>query len=257
MKHGFIGFGHLAQALYAGLKYNKTDSFAYTSKNNLHKEIRSMETLEKLVHFADVIWLCVKPQDLQEILDKLKGLDLKNKILVSPVAGKTTKHIEATLGKDVDIIRIMPNLAIAYKKSVTAFFCKKKSEKINQIKNSLKKLGELVEIPEPGFDPFTAIFGSGPAFLLTILKAFEEETLKLNVSLKIADSLIIKLVEGTCEYFKKNHKSQALDVLIQNIVSKGGTTEAGLKKFNENHGHNLLKKVIKAAELRSKEISRN
>ena len=160
MKYGFIGFGNLAKAIWTGLKEDKDIEFAYVDKINNEKEIKSFENISLLVSFSDVIWLCIKPQNLVEVLEELKNINLDGKILVSPVAGKSIKFIQDSLGKNVNIVRIMPNLAIAYGKSVTAY-CVNKGNNIfaEKIKNDLSKLGKVIELPEEKFDLFTAIFG--------------------------------------------------------------------------------------------------
>ncbi len=255
MKYGFIGFGHLAQAIYLGLKDNPDVSFAYTSKHNQHPEIPSFSSLEQLVSFADVLWLCVKPQDLAEVLASFKNIRLKDKIIVSPVASKSISFIEGHLGQKATIVRIMPNLAIAYQKSVTAFFTKnKKSPLVARVKDDLQKLGTVMELPEKHFDLFTAIFGSGPAFLLTILQVFKNKIKELGLNDSEGNDLLIQLASGTLTYFQKNQARQSLEDLIKNITSSGGTTEAGLDYFKKNKLDKLLAQVFEAAENRSKEI---
>ncbi len=255
MKHGFIGFGNLAQAIHQGLKSNKEHSFAYVSKNNLHKKIQSFENLSQLISFADVIWLCIKPQNLTEVLTKLKSIDLKDKIIISPVAGKSIDTIENYLSKNVTVIRIMPNLAIAYKKSVIAYCVNTKNHKLlKSLKKDLKTLGKIVELQEEHFDLFTAIFGSGPAFLLTILQALKNKICKLEISDQKANDLLIELIVGTTIYLQENCAKQSINDLIKNITSKGGTTEAGLKYLKKNNIEKLFENVITEAQKKSKEI---
>ena len=98
MKHGFIGFGHLAKAIYQGLK-NEKITFAYTSKVNDFTEIRSFETIEELATFADVIWICVKPQDIVSVLEKLRAVNLSKKMVVSTVAGKVHSFYRRLSGR--------------------------------------------------------------------------------------------------------------------------------------------------------------
>ena len=127
MKHGFIGFGNLARAIYEGLKEEEGMSFAYFARSRKEVPIPFYEKLEQLVHFSDVLWLAVKPQDLAGILRQLERCDLRGKIIVSPVAGKSIAYIERFLGEDQLIVRIMPNLAMAYRMSVTACWYKRRS----------------------------------------------------------------------------------------------------------------------------------
>ncbi|MFA5986443.1 MAG: pyrroline-5-carboxylate reductase dimerization domain-containing protein [Parcubacteria group bacterium] len=256
MKHGFIGFGNLAKAVHQGLKSNKEHSFAYTSKSNSFAEIQSFENLSQLTSFADVIWLCVKPQNLTEVLTQLKNIDLKNKIIISPVAGKSIGVIENYLGKNVTIVRIMPNLAIAYKKSVIAYCANAKHHRLlKSLKKDLLTLGKVVELQEGHYDLFTAIFGSGPAFLLAILQTLKNKISELGISDQEANDLLIELIIGTTTYFQKNCTKKSIDDLIKNVTSKGGTTEAGLNYIKKNNLNKLFENVIIEAQKKSKEMN--
>ena len=254
MNYGFVGFGHLAQAIHQSLKDDKKITFGFVSKGHPHKEVKNYGNLEALVSFADVLWLCVKPQNLAEVLEPLRGMDLKGKQIVSPVAGKSIGFIEGYLGKETAIVRIMPNLAIAFQESVTAFTANHPlSEFSKRVKADLKKLGKVVELPEKHFDLFTALFGSGPAFLLEILAVLKKKTEELGVSGTEANELMSQLVTGTMTYFESNSK-KGIPELINQIASKGGTTEAGLKSFRENKLDHLLEGVVESARKRSQEI---
>ncbi len=257
MKYGFIGFGNLAKAIYQGLKNEDNISFAYISKSNRNKEIQSFKTLQELVYFSDVILLCIKPQDLTQVLTGLKKIPFKNKIIVSPVAGKSIGFIEKKLGKKETIVRIMPNLAIAYKKSVTAFFTNnKKSAIVRRVKDDLSKLGKVVELPEKHFDLFTAIFGSGPAFLLTILQVLKNKITELNIADSKIDELLIELVTGTVTFLQENHKRTNIEDLIKKVASKGGVTEAGLNYFKSNNLDKFFGDVIVTAQKKSKDMEK-
>ena len=255
MKYGFIGFGNLAHAIHQGLKEDKEISFAYVDKKDRQEELKKFQNIKELVSFSDVIWLCIKPQSLVEVLDKLKDLSLDGKILVSPVAGKSINTVLNALEKKVAIVRIMPNLAVAYGKSVTAYCANDKNNELaEKIKQDLSKLGKVVELPEEKFDLFTAIFGSGPAFLLEVLKVFKEKTEELGIEGEEAKKLLIELALGTTTYFKENKIE--IGELIEKITSKGGVTEQGLRTFKENNIDKLLKEVLISAENKSKEMGK-
>ena len=256
MKYGFIGFGNLAKAIYQGLS-NSDIEFAYIEKNGeKHEGLELFDSLEKLVSFSDVIWVCVKPQNIVEVLEELKNYDLNNKIIVSPVAGKSISFFEKYLG-NTTIVRIMPNLAMAYGKSVTAFCANNENnELVKKVKEDLSKLGKVAEINENKFDLFTAIFGSGPAFLLEIFKIFKNKSIELGIEESLANDMLLQLVDGTATYFKNNNKEKSIDELVQNIASRGGVTEAGLNSFKENNIEKLLKGVLESAENKSKEMGK-
>jgi len=162
MNYGFIGFGNLATAIYQGLKNEDNLRFAYFDQIRKNVELPFLQ-LEELTAFADVIFLTVKPQNLTEVLQQLQPLPREGKVVVSPVAGKSIAFIENYLGKVQPIVRIMPNLAIAYKKSVTAFATHHpNNERVNEIYRVLTKLGKVVEVDENDFDLFTSYSAAAP-----------------------------------------------------------------------------------------------
>ncbi len=257
MKQGFIGFGNLAEAVYRGLREEKEILFGYFDICRKEVGIPYHEKMADLVAFADIIWLTIKPQDLKDVLEQLKQYDLTGKTVVSPVAGKTIAYIEQFLGEEQRIIRIMPNLAIAYRESVTAFSTNQpKSAEAIEIFNLLEKLGKTVRLEEGGFDLFTSIFGSGPAFILAFIQAFKKKMLEFNLPDPLLDELLLGLTCGTTTYFTQNHKNYSIEELIRNITSKGGTTEAGLEYFNLHQIGKQLEGVLDAARRRSEEMSR-
>lgn len=258
MKQGFIGFGNLAKAVYRGLKEEKGMEFAYFARSRKEVDIPYHERLADLVAFADVIWIMVKPQDLKGVLKQLKQHDTRGKTIVSPVAGKTIEFIERYLGEEQRVIRVMPNLAIAYRESVTAFATNQPgSNEAIEIFNLLGKLGKAVQLEESGFDLFTSVFGSGPAFILAFIQTFKEKMQEFNLPGPLLDELLLELTRGTTTYFAKNQQQYSIEELIKNITSKGGTTQAGLEHFREHEIGKHFEGVLDAARNRSAEMSRN
>lgn len=256
IKHGFIGFGKMAQAIHQGLKNKPHTSFAFYSRKNASQEIPSLGSLEEVVAFSDVLWLCIKPQDLPEILSQLKDFPLENKTIVSPVAGVSLQALENELGKGITIVRIMPNLAVAHQKSVTAFVTNDETApRLPELVADLNCLGKVVSLPEKDFDRFTAIFGSGPAFLLSLLDVFRTKIEALDLTPEKIDELLVELVSGTMAYFQKNSSQKDIGQLIQSIASKGGVTEAGLLALHKSQLPHLFEKVIVAAEKKSAEMT--
>ncbi len=255
MKHGFIGFGKLGIALYKSICKEEGNTFCYFSKSNSNREVPGCDSIGELASKSEVIWLCVKPQNLVDILDILKYEDLTGKIVVSPVAGKSIGFILESVGKNTPVIRIMPNLAIEYGSSVTAYASNDIDSNLkNRVRLMLEKSGRLIDLPEIHFDLFTAIFGSGPAFLLKLLDIQKLKIMELGINENEANNLLVGLLAGTTDYYRENCNFSSIDELINNIASKGGTTEAGLNYLIDNNIGKLFDNVINMAQKRSLEI---
>jgi pyrroline-5-carboxylate reductase len=152
----------------------------------------------------------------------------------------------------------MPNLAMAYKSSVTAFFSNHPEDEIGEeVYNLLGKLGKVVKLEEIAFDLFTSVFGSGPAFILAFIQIFKNKLKEFNLPGTLPDELLLELTRGTTLYFMQNQKNYSIEELINNITSKGGTTQAGLEYFRSHEIGRLFEEVLNAARNRSEELSKN
>ncbi|KKS52306.1 MAG: Pyrroline-5-carboxylate reductase [Candidatus Magasanikbacteria bacterium GW2011_GWD2_43_18] len=250
MKHGFIGFGNIAHALHAGLQKNQDNTFKYISKSTPNENLDAAKNIGDLAEWADVIWLCVKPQQAAEVLSELRGADLSNTIVVSPIAGVKISTLQETLGTDMPLVRIMPNLALQYGHSVTAFCASEMDDDVKKVYVALETMGIVLHLTEDKFDLFTALFGSGPAFLLRVLNVFQEQAIVLGISEQEAASLVLTLLKGTTAYLGEN-KEQSITELIAQVASKGGVTEAGLHYFDDHHIAQSFQDMISIAKEQS------
>lgn len=82
------------------VKNSDDNTFGYYSKTNSHKELRAFSSISELTINSDVIWLGIKPQNILSVLDILKKEDLKDKLIISVVAGKSISFIAENIGSD-------------------------------------------------------------------------------------------------------------------------------------------------------------
>ena len=82
--------------------------------------------------------------------------------------------------------------------------------------------------------------------------------IKAGTEMGIDENLSKLFVKQTMlgAYHLINNSEKNLEELIKDVASKGGTTEAALKTFDENELKTTLKKGILAAENRSRELSK-
>ena len=123
-RYSFIGAGNMAYAIIGGM--GKADITVYDKNTEQYKkfseEIKIANSPANAVESADFIVLAVKPQNFKEVLAEIKesGTCLDGKTFISIAAGVSTASICAGLGKDVPVIRTMPNTPLLIGKGVTA-----------------------------------------------------------------------------------------------------------------------------------------
>ncbi len=260
-----IGCGKMASAILdAWLKKSISPQDIYVddpkpSEWLLEKKKHGLNINTKADLSFDYCFIGVKPQSLDEIKLKLKGLSKKNVTFVSMLAGIKIDRLEDIIGKDESIVRIMPNLPAEILKGVTAVKENKWVEP-KQSKNLallLETFGETVKfVEEKKFDAVTAISGSGPAYIFLIAELMTEVGINLGLSYDEAFKLVKHTIDGAGSLIVNS--SLKPQKLRENVTSPGGTTHEALAVLmNKDNG--LLKifsAAIKAAAQRSKELSK-
>ena len=119
MKIGFIGCGNMAQAIISGLVNNKMfvpDEIIASDKSSAAlsaaKEKYGIHTTtnnSELVLESEVILLAVKPQVISGVISEIADTVGEQKLVISIVAGQSIANIQKKFGRDIKIVRTMPN----------------------------------------------------------------------------------------------------------------------------------------------------
>ena len=267
---GIIGFGNMGSALYERLK--RVGSFQVYDKDITRTfgipSVDVAKTLDDLLRKSDVVILAVKPQDFEEVIKHIK-FDIQEKLVISIAAGTTTGFIEKRLG-DVQVVRVMPNIAAKIGKSMSCL-CKGKTAtdwNLGLAGRLFKELGETLVISEDMMDAATAVSGSGPGYFFYLVQGkqsaeldnyvdtvFIPQLTKAAVSVGFnpgqAKVLAVTTARGSMALLKETGLPP--EALWVQVASKGGTTEAGLEVLRNNGS---LEEAVKAAAKRSAELSR-
>ena len=260
-----IGCGKMASAILdAWLKKSISPQDIYVddpkpSEWLLEKKKHGLNINTKADVSFDYCFIGVKPQSLDEIKLKLKGLSKKNVTFVSMLAGIKINRLEDIIGEDESIVRIMPNLPAEILKGVTAVKENKRVEP-KQSKNLallLEAFGETVKfVEERKFDAVTAISGSGPAYIFLIAELMTEVGINLGLSYDESFKLVKHTIDGAGSLIVNS--SLKPQKLRENVTSPGGTTHEALAvMMNKDNGlPKIFSAAIKAAAQRSKELSK-
>jgi len=275
-KIGIIGCGNMGSAIARRIA-SKYEVFIFdkeTVKTKNIAKVKVTKSIFDLLNNVDVIILAIKPQDFDTVLKEIKGY-VNGKLVISIAAGKRTRDIEKVLGK-IRVIRVMPNLPAKIGKGISCLAKGKFANKsdLNFAKKIFNFIGKTLILKEKMINAATAISGSGPGFLGKIISG---ENLKRVKKVVQAESIPLMLNAGMGIGFKQDQAKVLATTtthgtivllettklsprnLVKQVASKGGTTEAGLKKLK---GKKLKDKIkflpdaIKAALKRAKELSR-
>lgn len=265
-KIGIIGCGNMGEALLgrlAGVLEKSTSIMAseFDAKRRGYLQDKYKMIIEidnnEVVKFADVIIIAVKPKDFDELLHKeiCCGVS-KNKLVISIAAGITTKYIEKIIGKDIPVIRAMPNMGALVGQAVSSLSggTSANEEHMKLAKEIFSIIGDVVEVDERLVDAVTAVSGSGPAYFFYFIESLLEAAEELELPKDVARELVIKTALGSVKLLVELNEDP--QVLRNKVTSKGGTTEAALKVFESKKAKQTIKDAVKEACKRSKKLSK-
>jgi len=264
-KIGIIGCGNMGEALLSRLLKGGEKSASVMvsefdtkrrgyiqSKYNVIAEADNKE----IVKSADVIILAVKPKDFEKLLrDEICIGGSKDKLLISIAAGITTKYIEDIVGKDIPVIRVMPNMAAIIGESISSISSGSRvtPDNMKLAKEIFMAIGDVVEVDEKLIDSVTAISGSGPAYFFYMIEALIEAGCAEGLEEDIVKKLVLKTALGSAKLLEILKEDPS--VMRAKVASRGGTTEAAIEVFESGKFKNIIKDAVKAAKARSKELS--
>jgi len=254
MKIAIIGTGNLGKSIANGLleaKIVKPENLSLTKRN-----YKSLETYKKQgVHITDdnkkavkgkdIVWLCVQPHKLEEILRDISS-SLKNQIVISTITGITLKDFEAKINPSVSLFRAMPNTAIAIKESMTCISTNNASEKEKEIvENLFSHLGTSLFIEDELMGAATVLAASGIAFALRYIRAAMQAGIEIGFESEEAQKVAAQTIKGATSLLLNNHSHPESE--IDKVTTPLGITITGLNKMEQSGFSSALISGIQAS----------
>ena len=255
----FIGAGNMASAIIGGL--NNTDITIYDKDTGKYKKfedrgIKTASSIKEAVQNGDIIFLCVKPQNFDEILPELALCpDIQNKLIVSIAAGITISRITNAIGESVPCIRTMPNTPLMIGKGVTAISYNKnvKESDLRYICRMFSAIGEVFTTDEEQINAITAATSSSPAYVYLFVKSIMDSAEKLGFTNDRMLEIICAMVKGSCDMMLQSGKTP--EELIRMVTSPNGTTERAMKVFEKEGFEDIIFKAMSDCTDRAAELS--
>jgi pyrroline-5-carboxylate reductase len=186
---------------------------------------------------------------LSELAPRLEG-----KLVISLAAGVRLQSMEKIAA--AHYMRALTNTPAAVCRAATALA---KGKRITQAELSIAReifgaIGTVVDVAEEQIDAVTALSGSGPAFVYSVIEALAQGGEKMGLGAKAALALATQTVLGAAQLAGETKMSP--EALRKMVVTPGGTTAAGLAKMDEHKTADGLIAAVEAAAKRGAEMAR-
>ena len=260
MKIGFFGAGKMAEGILSAIPDKKSVVMAERIPERAAElaskyGVATTGDVKEVAKKASLIFLAVKPQDVDSVAAEVKPLLRPDQTLVSIVAGKTLAKLRAAFGAKVGLVRVMPNLALRANAGMCAICAAPKTPKtaVAAVESILDGAGATVVLRERDFDAVTALSGSGPAYFAYMEEAMAEGGVKLGLKPAVARLLAEQTMYGTAKFLRES--GMELRPFIEGVCTKGGTTAAGMKKLGRPAFKKIVADTLAAAAERSRELA--
>lgn len=261
---GFIGFGHIAQALFHAIDSAKLvprSQILFTRKNP-SKSRATQEAfhitgtaLPHLLASSDLLFFCIPPQAAPAVLTEIHthaSACRANKV-ISLMAGISLSQLAQGLTPSTEIVRVMPNLALTYGESLTFWTANQatSAELESFVHLLFSSAGKTLRIPEPLMHFATALAGSGPALILYLMDAVVRFGIKEGLSPALSREAAAQVLQSAAALMLHHEPAD----LLQQIATPHGTTEAALQRLSSTPTALHLQEALQAATLRAAALS--
>ncbi len=258
-----IGSGNIGLSLARGLvdkAYCRAEEITLTRRNlkslseEAAKGFKVSDNNKAAIYDADVIVLAVLPQQLKKVLDEISAAIVPEKqIVVSVISGVSCADIRRELGNHVQVIRVMPNTAIAIGQSMTCIASDNAAEEqLERVTRMFETVGLVVTINEDLMTSATALCACGIAFFLRSIRAASQGGVEIGFHAHDALKMAVQTAKGAADLLlqTQSHPEREID----KVTSPKGCTIAGLNEMEHNGFSSAFIKGIKLSALKAGEL---
>ena len=263
---GFIGAGNMGQAVLGGIvkaglvaSENIIMSDLYEpslekAKGNYNIEITTDNKL--VAKKSDILILAVKPNLYPIVINEIKDLVKDDVIIVTIAAGKSIESTEKSFGRELKVIRTMPNTPALVGEGMTAV-CPNKlitDNDINEVSKLLNSFSKVEVVSESLIDAVTSVSGSSPAYVYMFIEAMADAAVLQGMPRDKAYKFAAQTVLGSAKMVLETgmHPGALKDM----VCSPGGTTIEAVAELEAKGFRSAVISAMNKCYKKSQEMSK-
>lgn len=261
---GFIGAGNMGYAIMKSISQCADidaqifafDSFAPALERAAEAGAKPCADAAEVVSSAKYVFLAVKPQQLDEVLEAIAGSVSGDTVLVSICAGITDEYIASKTVQGAKVVLVMPNTPLLLGEGATALSRADSvtDDEFGEVCGIFGACGVYAVLPKDKMKEIIAINGSSPAFIYLYAQSFINYAESVGIDAEVAKTLFSQTLIGSAKMITDSGNS--IDRLIEMVSSKGGTTIAGLEKLRAGGIDKAVQSCCEACTARAYELSK-
>ncbi|MBX9737413.1 MAG: pyrroline-5-carboxylate reductase [Phycisphaerales bacterium] len=207
-----------------------------------------------------IVLIAIKPQSLPDATHAIATLLRPGDTLISIMAGVTLARLSQLAPVGVGVIRAMPSTPARIGMGVTGLALAPDLGPFHPgvafADRFFRTAGPTVmRIDESMMDAFTAIAGSGPAYVFYLAEALTIAAQQVGFTPEQADTLVRATLLGSATLLSRS-PDQTAAALRASVTSKGGTTNAACTLLDSRDVMDAFTHAIIAARDRGQELGK-
>ncbi len=235
MKVGIIGYGSMGKMLLwrfseSGM-FGREDLFvANRTPEKLieTKDIACSVSNLEVAKNSDIVFLCVRPMDMKEVLSGIEPVLNRDTLLVTLNGSITFEMINRIV--DHKTAKVIPSLTAEINQSQTIVCYNEKvtNEDKEKLISILDVIGEVIELPEKEVGMGSELVSCMPGFIAAIFDVICSSAEKhTDIPHDQVINMVLKTMCATGELMLA--RDMTFDETVARVATKGGITEEGTK----------------------------
>lgn len=263
----FIGGGNMASAMIGGIlgaSLAAKEQITATAKTEATRlslarrfGIQTPASNRDAAREADILFLAVKPHLFCEVISEIRDAVSKETIIVSIAAGLTIASIESMFGREIKLVRAMPNTPALVGEAMSALCCSPNvtAEELSLVASLFNSFGKCEIISETLMDTVTGVSGSSPAYVYLFIEAMADAAVADGMPRAQAYKFAAQSVYGAAKMVLETGSHPG--VLKDAVCSPGGTTIEAVAALEQKGFCSAVISAQRACVQKSKDMSRS
>lgn len=206
---------------------------------------------------CDILILAVKPQFYEAVISEVRADVADETVIVTIAPGITTKKLAGMFGKDVKLIRTMPNTPALVGEGMTGI-CRNHlvtDEEMDVACSLFNSFGKMQIVDEKVMDAVVAVSGSSPAYVFILIEAMADAAVLGGMARSQAYTFAAQAVAGSAKMVLETgrHPGELKDM----VCSPGGTTIEAVRVLEQEGFRSSVIEAMKACMAKSSDFSKN
>ena len=205
---------------------------------------------------SDILVLSVKPQVYPAVIKEIRDEVSSEQIIVTIAAGVYMEAAERQFGKEVKIVRVMPNTPALVGEGMSGLCCNEyvTEEEFDLVHKIFESFGKAEKITENLMDAVVGVSGSGPAYVYMFIEAMADAAVAQGLPRKQAYTFAAQTLLGSAKMVLETgqHPGELKDA----VCSPAGTTIEAVNVLEKKGMRSAVIEAVTAAAKKNHQLGK-